>query len=263
MGIHQALGDSVTVAIATSGAFTHNEKLAAELKKPKAEQDPAIINEPPDAYAAQKAEELTKATALFGITDVRILPGPQPFIMDENPDIVQQMTQIIQETKPHVLVTQSPYFESAFDRRLRSGYVWDDHTQTAFAIQRAQYYAGSPRLGADHPPHRIAATLYPGVYFNMNDWDFAVDISDWIDQRVAAENHFKSQGHWEAWSEKRMEISLGNHGWFSGTRYAEGFVRDKRELLSKIEISPYTLQAADESAEKHMERLVGSPKPAE
>ena len=263
MGIHTSLGDSVTVVIATSGAFTHNEKLAAELKKPKDEQDPAIINEPPDAYAAQKAEELDKAAALFGITDVRILPGPQPFVMDENPEIVQQMAEIIQETKPHVLVTQSPYFEGLSKRRLTSGYVWNDHVQTSFAIQKAQYYAGSPRPGAEHPPHRIAATLYPGVYFSVNDWDFAVDVSDWFDKRLAAENLFKSQGHWEAWSEKRMEVGLGSHGWYSGTTYAEGFVRASTELVSKIEISPFTLRAADESAEEHMERLVGSPKPRE
>jgi LmbE family N-acetylglucosaminyl deacetylase len=251
----------VTVVVATSGAFTHNEKLAAELKKPVEERDPAIINEPPDKYAAEKAEELRNAAALFGVTDIRILPGPQPFIANGSPEIAQQISEIILEVRPHVLVTQSPYLHGAGTRGRSSGYLGDDHIQTAFAVQDAQYLANSPRPGARHAPHRIAATLYPGVYFSSEEWDFAVDITDWYDQRVAAENFFKSQGHWDAWSNKRMEVSLGNAGWFSGTGYAEGWVRASTELLPRITISPFTLRDAVESPRVHMERLVGSPPP--
>ena len=262
LGIHRSLGDSVTLVVATSGAYTHNERLAAELKKPKEERDPAIINEPSDKYAAQKSEELRKAAAIFDVTDIRILPGPQPFRADENPEVVQQMAEIIQEVRPNVLITQSPYLQGSGPHGLISGNKDDDHIQTAFAIQRAQYLASSPRPGAEHAPHRIAATFYPGVYFNSDDWDFAVDISEWFDKRVEAENHFKSQGHWEAWSDKRMEVTLGNHGWFSGTLYAEGWVRARTELVSKISLSPFTLREVSESSVEHMERLVGSPKPA-
>ena len=261
VGVHTALGDSVTVVVATSGALTHNEKLSDELKKPPGERDPAILNEPPDEYAAQKADELHKAAALFGVTDVRILDGPQPFLAQQNPHIIDQMTDIIQEVRPHILINQSPYLLTGARKGLLSGYLEDDHIQTAFAVEKAQYYASTPRPGSTLAPHRIAASFYPGVYFPREDWDFAVDISDWFDKRVEAENLFKSQGHWEAWSDKRMEVTLGNHGWYSGTLYAEGFVQARTELLPKITLSPFTLRAAEESPKDHMERIVGSPKP--
>ena len=259
LGIHRSLGDSVTVVVATSGAFTHNEKLAAELKKPKEERDPAIINEPTDQYAAQKEEELRKAAAVFDITDIRVLSGPQPFRADENPEVVEQMAEIIQEVRPNVLITQSPFLEGPHG--LVSGVMDDDHLQTAFAVRRAQLLASSARPGAERTPHRIAATLYPGVYFNPDDWDFAVDVTESFDKRVQAENHFKSQGHWEAWSEKRMEVDVGHAGWSVGTRYAEGWVRARKELVSRISVSPFTLRAATQSPQAHMEHLVGSPKP--
>lgn len=54
LGVHVAQCDSVTVVVSTSGAATHNEKFQAELRKPKAERDPDIINEPRDAYAARR-----------------------------------------------------------------------------------------------------------------------------------------------------------------------------------------------------------------
>ena len=262
LGVHVALGDSVTVVVSTSGAATHNEKLQAELRKPKAERDPDVINEPPDAYAAQKAEELHQAADLFGITDVRILNGPQPFLAHENPEVVQQIADAIMEVRPHVLIGQSPFLQRGVNS-LSSGYQGDDHLQTAFAVQDAQRLANSPGPGSEYPAHRIAATFYPGVYFNRDDWDFAVDVTDWFQQRVDAEKLFKSQGHWDAWSEKRMELTLGNAGWFSGTTYAEGFVRAKPELVPSITLSPFTLRDAAEPPQARMDRIVGSPKPVE
>jgi LmbE family N-acetylglucosaminyl deacetylase len=261
LGVHTALGDSVTIVVATSGALTHNEKLGDEMKKPPEERDPAIVNAATDEYAAQKAEELRKAAALFGVTDIRILDGPQPFAADENPHIIEQMSEIIREVRPHVLINQSPYLQSGSSHGLLSGYVGDDHIQTAFAIQRAQYFAHTPRADSKHQTHKIAATFYPGVYFSRDQWDLAVDISDWFDKRVEAEKLYKSQGHWDAWADKRMEVTLGNQGWYSGTLYAEGFVRAHTELVPKITLSPFTLRAAVESEKEHMERLIGSPKP--
>jgi len=262
LGAHTALGDTVTVVVTTSGAATHNEKLQAELRKPKAERDPEIMNEAPDAYAAQKADELREAAALFGITDLRILNGRQPFLAHENPEVAEQIAEVILEVRPHVLIGQSPYLERGVNG-LSLGYEGDDHLQTAFAVQEAQRLAITPGPGTEYPAHRIAATFYPGVYFNRDDWDFAVDVTDWFQQRVDAEKLFKSQGHWDAWSEKRMEITLGNAGWFSGTTYAEGFVRAKIELVPSITLSPFTLRDATEPPQVHMDRLVGSPKPVE
>ena len=260
LGVHTALGDSVTLVTVTSGAYIHNEALATELMKPKEEQDPSIVDQPPDAYAELKARELRDAAALFGITDVRILDGGEPFRKDENPEVVERLTEIIQEVRPHVLITQSPYLQGSGPRGLISGYDGDDHVHTAYAVQEAQYWAGAPRPGSQHPPHRIAATYYPGVYFNRDAWDFVVDITDWYEKRVQAEVLYKSQGHTEQFARKRMDISIGSAGWFAGVGYAEGWVQAKAETRPRIIVGEYTLRAVEESPAEHLARLSGEKK---
>ena len=87
--------------------------------------------------------------------------------------------------------------------------------------------------------------------------DFYVDISAWKEQRVQAEILFSSQGHTEAFAKKRIEISSGHMGGYSGTEYAEGFVRAAPELLAEIRVPEAALQRAAEPRENHMKRVAG------
>ena len=259
LGIHKALGDEVTLVVAIRAPH-HNERLSSELLKPKKVQDPDIINEPLDEFANQKADELCQAAALFGIHDVRILNGPQPFKAEENPDVVRQMMDILAEVRPHILITQSPYVQGSGPHGLISGYQGDDHAETAYAIQEAQSLLNTPKPGAVHRPHRIAATFYPGIYFNPSDWDLIVDITDWYEQRVQAEVFFKSQGQTEPFARKRIEIGAGRIGWSGGTAYAEAFVRSKAEVVPKLTLSPYTLLMAEEPSTEQQKRIIGESK---
>ena len=259
LGIHTSLGDEVTLVTVTGGAFIHNEELEDELRKPKEEQNLDIINQAADNYGEQKASELRDAASIFGITDIRILSGNEPFKKSENRDIIEQLAEIVLEIRPDVLITQSPYINDTGPHGLTSASDIDDHVQTAYAVADALYLAASPRPGSKVPPHRIPpqAQFYPGVYFNRRDLDFSVDITDWFEQRVEAENMFKSQGHYEAFSRKRIEIAAGAAGWATGTGYAEGFVRATAELLPKISLSEYTVRAATESPLETHKRMVG------
>ena len=258
LGIHTDKGDNVTLVVVTGGKKAHNEKLATELLKPKSEQDPNIINEPPEKYAEQKADELRQAALLFGINDVRILDGGEPFRVDENPGIINELSEIISEVRPHILRTQSPYINGSGPHGLIQPYVNNSHTETAYAVERAQLLSSNPEHGSQIRPHKIAATFYPGVYFDRGDWDILVDVSDWYEQRVEAETLFKSQGHNEAYARKRIEISCGAAGWTAGTAYAEGFVRSKPEVFDSLTLSPRTLQRAEESPAEHINRVTGS-----
>ena len=251
LGVHIALGDTVTVVSMTSGESTHNEKLADELRKPEAERDPAVIEGADKEYAEMKAEELRKACAIFGITDVRILGFPQPFRLGMYPDAIQAMRDIILEVRPHVMITQSPYFTGLHG--LTTGTA-DDHSETAYASLEGRNQAATPYYGATQQPHRIAATYFPGVYFEKNEIDFAVDISDFFEKRVQAESTYVSQGHTPESSRHRMTVTLGNMGWFQGTKAAEGFVREKAELLDRIYVAPSALASATESHEDSMAR---------
>ena len=260
LGIHTSLGDSVTVVSMTSGASIHNERLEDELAKPPEERDMAIINQLSSEYTDQKAAEMRSAAALFGITDVRILDFPdQPFNLQRYPEAVDKLVEIILDVRPHVMIPQSPYLRGP--RGLTSG-ARDDHTETAFASLEARALAGTPRGGSTKPPHTIAATYFPGVYFEQDQFDFVVDISEWFEQRVEAEATYESQGHTPAFARRRIEIGTGRVGWFAGIAYGEAFVREKPELVSRITVPEAMLEHAAEPESRHLARIAGEPKEA-
>ena len=255
LGIHVADGDSVTVVAMTGGASTHNQKLAEELAKPVDERDMELIDGIVREYAAQKAGELRTACGFMGITDVRILPfEDKPFTLQKYPEAVDALRDIILEVRPDIMITQSPYLNGRQGLRLGTR---DDHSETGFASMEAKNAAGAPRYEDTRPTHRIAATFFPGVYFERDEWDFVVDITDYFERRVQAEATYVSQGHTPEWSRKRMEVTLGNAGWFSGTAYAEGFVQEKPFLLPKITLPESVLREAEETEAVRHERLLG------
>ena len=253
-GIHASRGDSVTVVSVGFGVYTHNERLHSELMKPPEERDESIVSETPEDYVAQKADELRKACAVFGITDVRVLDFPEPFRLQRSPEAVDALRDVILELRPHVMITQSPYLTGPHG--LTNG-ARDDHTETAFASLEARQLAATPTYGSTQPPHSIALTLYPGAYFQRDEFDFVVDTSAWFEQRVEAEAIFKSQGHSEAFSRRRIVTNLGNIGWFHGTMYAEAFVRERPEVVSQITVSESDLRRAEELPSVHLKRISG------
>lgn len=254
LGIHASRGDQVTVVSVTTGANTHNERLHDEMMKPAEERDPEVMAQTEDDYVAVKGDELRAACAVFGISDVRILGFPQPFRIKLYPESIEALRDVILDVRPHVMITQSPYFKGPHSEV--SG-IPDDHDETAYASMEARGIASTARPGETVQPHTIAATYFPGVYFQPREFDFIVDISDWFDKRVEAEALYRSQGHYPAFARRRMEVSLGNTGWFAGTMYAEAFVREKAELVSKIEVPESALRRASEPIRDYYKRIIG------
>ncbi len=232
LGVHTSLGDTATIVSMTAGIGTHKEKLATELMKPLSEQDPAIIDQPAEERAAEKVDELRRACAIFGVTDVRVLDYlDKPFVFERHPDSAEALREIILEVRPHVIIGQSPYLDGPHGHK--SG-VQNDHTETAYATEMAKSLASLPRLGSGQAPHTVAATYLPGVYFAREEWDFAIDVSDWYEQRIEAEATYVSQGHTPEYARRRITLGLGSTGSSVGTMYAEAFVREKAELLSQV-----------------------------
>lgn len=260
-GIHVESGDTVTVIAMMSGATMHNERLYDELLKPESERNPHIYRQTAEQYAADKEREFRQACALFGISDVRVLHCREPFRLHENPDAVTKLKEAMLDIRPDVVITQSPFYGGSLSglsyRHGMANGSWDDHTQTAFAVQEAMHLASVPDYRAGHTPLQVAAVYYLGIYFMRDQIDFYIDVSDWIDRRVEAEALFESQGHSYEFARRRMEVTIGNAGYYIGTQYAEGFVRARPELLSKIHLSDIEVERAREARMEHIKRLGG------
>ena len=255
LGIHVQRGDHVTVCIATHGGATHREKWLNELEKPEAERDPAIINEPIEKYIEQKTKEMRQAAALFGITDVRMLNFPdKPFLVERYPEAIDRIADLILEVRPHVIITESPFSsgETGVPPRHR-----EDHTEVSIATMEAKDRATRPRAGSLLAPHRVAVTFWPGDNFDRSQLDFVVELSEeWFEKRVQAEALYESQAN-DVWARRRMELDVGRMGWLLKTRYGEGFVREKPDLLKHLPVPELMIQLAEERSIERIARLSG------
>ncbi len=254
-GVHSALGDEITWVSMTSGRMTHNEKLADELQKPPEEQDQAIVNQSAESYSAEKAKELKEVAAQFGVTDVRVLDfTDKPFVVERQPDSIEAMRELFLEIRPHILFAQSPFID---ERHGMASATKNDHTETGIAAMEGKLLAQLPRYGQRVAPYMTPATFFPGIYFPNEQWDFAVDVTDQIEARKRAEAMYKSQGHDEAYAARRVEISVGGQGMHAGVPYAEGFVQERTQTVSHIELSDYTLKKGTESRADTMRSIAG------
>jgi len=254
-GVHTAMGDTVTWVSMTSGRMTHNERLADELMKPPEEQDQAIVNQSADSYAAEKKTELEGVGALFGVTDVRVLKyTDKPYVLERQLESLEEMREIILEIRPHIIFTQSPFIEGPHG--LTSA-VNNDHTETGVAVMEAKLLAQLPRYGQRVAPYTTPMTYFPGIYFSPDQWDFAVDVSQFLEARVEGEAMYKSQGHTPDYARRRVELALGSAGSAAGVPYAEGFVAEKHQTVSHIELSDYTLRKGTETRVDQISRVAG------
>ncbi|MQG40172.1 MAG: PIG-L family deacetylase [SAR202 cluster bacterium] len=257
-GIHAKMGDSITWVSMTSGRMTHNEKLADELQKPIAQQDKSIVEQTPESYAAEKAAELKDVAAQFGVSEVEILEfTDKPFVVERQPQSIEVIRELILKTRPHIILTQSPYISGPHGLVPSTN---NDHTETAVAVMEAKLLAQLPRYGQKIAPYTVPATFFPGVYFDHTQWDFAVDVSEFFENRVTAEAMYKSQGHDEQYARRRVGLKLGSDGVTAGVPYAEGFVQEKFQTVPHIQLSDYTLKKGTESRKDQINNIAGQPK---
>ena len=253
-GIHSSLGDAVTVVTLTNGATKHNERLYDELIKPAAERDPRIVNQSREDYAREKLREFRAACGLFGVSDVRVHGFPEPYRMERTLESVETLKKIILEVRPDLMISHRRYL------RGRSGMVSasrNEHDEAGFATHEAMYLASLPDPSSRVPPHTVALTYYLGAFFETDEIDFYVDISDWAEKRVEAEALFATQGHTEAFARKRIEVDAGRAGWACGTQYAEGFVRRDPDLFDELPVPDRALQKARGRRMDQLRRMAG------
>ena len=253
LGKHVERGDEATLCVVTHGGSTHREDWMEELRKPESERDASIVNASADKYIKQKEKELRDAAAIFGITDIRMLNFPdKPFLISENPAVIDRIAELIVEVRPHIMLTESPFTDCGRPMRYRS-----DHTEVGIAAAEAKLRAELPRPGSTWRPHQVAMTFWPGQAFDLSQLDLVVELSDeWFEKRVRAEACFETQGHDEQWARNRMLLDLGSMGAHARTAYGEGFVREKLELNDHLPVSELMIQQTEVGDTQNVRKML-------
>ena len=250
-GHHIDAGDQVAIVFLTDGGTTHNELLYDEMLKDPDQRDARIVKRPHAEYVAAKAAEMRAACDLFGIRDVTILPNEDNFIKVTD-ELVEDVTTIICDRRPDVIITQRPQHPRQHQVRLP-----DDHFIAAEAAHHAIARAMRVEAGTDRRPHEVTQIFYIGVDTGPNEIDLFVDISDQVEKRVQAEAMYTTQGSTPEKARRKVELVTGFYGWYARVQHAEPFIRANPELMSRLPLSPAQRAICVEPHRQRERRLGG------
>lgn len=195
-------------------------KLAAEGKEvsyvlltsgDKGGHDPAVR---PGKVAGQREVEQRVAAAELGVKDVIFLNYPDG-ILENSLELRRRLTQIIRELQPDIVFAIDPW------RRYQ---LHPDHRAAGFAALDAvwsarEWYIFPEQLLGDREPWR-AAEVY---LFWADEPDHWEDVSQTLDQRIAALRHHASQIREPDKLEERIRKWAGETARDKGMEYAEAF----------------------------------------
>jgi LmbE family N-acetylglucosaminyl deacetylase len=246
---HVALGDQVTVVLATTGVRSHHNRLQEERQRTGADLN---VEERVKEAAQQKLEETRNACRILGFEDVRDLGFEDDDILVTQ-DKIEAIAEAIREVKPDILITHQPYEGGGLKMHATIGqctlYAW----QLAMGVGRDKQlrhyvpaiYFMNPMAYMGHNSLAYAGTSHANVY---------VDISDVIDKKVRAVDYVSSQYYSGAYSRKRAETEDGAHGGRSRVAYAEQFQSFFPMVRYSLPITDSELDLIDEPHEAMMGR---------
>ena len=112
------------------------------------------------------------------------MPFPDNPLDPSSSEILSELTDILHEIRPHVVITHAPYNYPY--RNMTS--LWDnDHSLAGQLVLRALQRTGQPDARRQRSPLHVAQVYYIGVEFGWTDIDLFVDISDQVGKRLEAE----------------------------------------------------------------------------
>lgn len=248
MAHHVRRGDWVGCVVLTHGARVHDAVISDAMfhrqEIPAADELQALMAQRSDV----KAEETRRACAILGVEDVTFF-GADDAVLLVNEELVRRLARLLREKRPDLILTHFP--------REGDG-ILNPHAVAGQIVLGAVQLAASVDPGDRHPPHKVAQIFFFGTGaapLPRNVWsaaggyynDVFIDITDVIEQKLAALDCMFSQGYAGAYARKRIETSDGAFGNAGGVAYAEGFITMNAETHYYLPVTEYALKAAQAS----------------
>jgi 4-oxalomesaconate hydratase len=256
MAHHARRGDHVACVVLTHGVRIHDKVVSEEMfhreEVPTGSDIEAIMSERTDI----KVDEIRKACRMLGVEDITFF-GADDAVLMVTPEAVKRLAILIREKRPDIILTHFP--------READG-LTNPHAITGQIVNHAVAHAVAVDPNDSNPPHRIARMLYfgggaakvrsslwdaDGGYYN----DVFIDITDVVEDKLAALDCLASQGYGGQYARKRIEAADGSFG-VAGrcAAYAEGFISQNSETHYFLPVSEYSLRQAKSSDHEVMNR---------
>ena len=252
---HAARGDYIACLSLTHGARVHDAVISDEMQHatsiPEGPELLKLMSERTDV----KAKEIRAAGRIIGIEDIFFM-GLDDDVLIVTKDVVYEVARVIRQIRPDVILTHYPHEKDG---------VADPHAVGGQIVLHALRFANAVDAGDRNPPHRVAqvfffgagATNIPKTVFDTNRGcynDVFVDITDFIDKKLAAMDCLVSQGYAGKYARKRLEVTDGVFGVGGGCAYGEGFIRFRAETHYLLPVPERMLETARLSDHEKMGR---------
>lgn len=248
MAKHAARGDRVCMLTPTTG-LSHHLKAIADYGDTGEEPDM-------DALAEERKQELVDACNELGVSDVRFLGYPDDIpVIDKQ--TVNDISDVIGETRPNIIVTHWPYDTVAAHAMATQ--------MTMLAIEAASgIRPGKPYAPTGGDTGETAQIFFHAQIGRTNVLEnlairipsTVVDITDVMKQKSRAMNKFKSQNYGEdsALQRKLGEALDGSvYAIHKRVGYAEAFIAHNPQVYEHLPISEYGRKLAARPRDEALE----------
>jgi len=255
MAHHVRAGDSVTCLALTQGLRIHDAVVSEVFRFGTEGYTQEDIERICTEREQVKLDEVKKACALFGVTDVRSLRYDDKLLL-VTPELIDAVAKVIRDVKPDLLITHYPK---------SSGNTTDHHGNAAKIAIAASALAGTVDFEDKNPAWRVA-----DIAFMLNPGDvtafdalstgstatpnYFVDVTDVADIKVNALDIMRSQQYHGEYARKSTEIWNGCFGYQLRTPYCEGFMLNKPVVADTIKICEHWLVRANAPEKEIMDR---------
>jgi len=244
---HVQRGDSVTVVALTQGTRVHDVVISDTLRFRDRMPDPADLRTLMDERAQVKEDEVRRACAFLGITDVRFFRYDDAAVTIRE-DLIERMATLIRDVRPDIVVTHHPREMGGFGQH---------HAATGQLVLEGITAGGSVGARDPNPPHRVAQVFFTitnmllpvsSLAATVPWWpDLLVDITDVVELKLRALDAMRSQQYGGSYAKKATEYADGAMGALAGVAYAEGFVTLWPEYDRYFTVSDERLERVAES----------------
>ena len=228
MAHHAKRGDWVGCVVLTHGARVHDKVISNDLFKSESVPDAEQLQQMMEERSEVKKEEVRKACGILGFSDIRF------FGEDDR---------VLMRTEENVSA----------------------HATAGQIVLNAVGLAAGVDPGDTASPHRVAQIFYfgtGGAPLPHNVWnaqggyynEVFIDITDVVEQKLAALDCLVSQGYGGAYARKRIETSDGSFGMSGHVPYAEAFIRNSAETHYHLPLTDYAIKLAQSSDHEIIDR---------
>ena len=250
---HVERGDHVSVMALTQGTRIHDVVISDTLRLRDRMPAPDELADLMAERAQVKEDEVRRACAFLGISDVHFFRYDDSSVTI-TAELIDRMARFLRENRPDVVVTHHPHELGGFGIH---------HAVTAQLVLEGMSAARA--VGADdpNPPHQVAqvfftlaALQFPVVKLaNLVGWapDVVVDITDVAERKVRALDALRSQQYGGDYARKTVEQGDGSMGRNVGVAYGEGFIAYRPTVATHLPVDEVMLdRAAESEAEAHV-----------